>query len=118
MPARRPGEDQNDLTTVLRSLDDLSSDRLVNRSAHPAAVLKAVLDVVRSLGGGAELGEVLGRAVDGLMAVFPVPIGPSSPRSSMTAPCFWPHSAAGTAAIPARPSAGRSATASSKARPS
>jgi phosphoserine phosphatase RsbU/P len=64
-------EEQHDQTTVLRSLDDLSSDRLAGRSSHPAAVLKAVLDVVRSLGGRAELGEVLGQAVDGLLAVFP-----------------------------------------------
>jgi phosphoserine phosphatase RsbU/P len=32
---------------------------------------KAILDVVRALGGGADLGEVLSRALDGLMDVFP-----------------------------------------------
>ena len=64
-------EEQDDRTTVLRSLDDLSSDRLAGKSSHPAAVLKAVLDVVRSLGGRTEQGEVLGQAVDGLLAVFP-----------------------------------------------
>jgi serine phosphatase RsbU (regulator of sigma subunit)/pSer/pThr/pTyr-binding forkhead associated (FHA) protein len=61
----------DDHTTVLRSLGDLSSDQLVRRSAHPAAALKAILEVVRALGGGADLGEVLGRALDGLMGVFP-----------------------------------------------
>jgi serine phosphatase RsbU (regulator of sigma subunit)/pSer/pThr/pTyr-binding forkhead associated (FHA) protein len=64
-------EEEIDRTTVLRSLDDLSSARLVEQSTHPATVLKAVLEVVRALGGGADLGEVLGRALDGLLAVFP-----------------------------------------------
>ena len=64
-------DDENTLTTVLKTIEDLSSDRLVQRSSHPAAAFKAVLDVVRSLGGGADLGEILGRALDGLMVVFP-----------------------------------------------
>jgi serine phosphatase RsbU (regulator of sigma subunit) len=65
------GEPEDDHTTVLRSLGDLSSDHLVRRSVHPAAAFKAILEVVRALGGGVDLGEVLGRALDGLMAVFP-----------------------------------------------
>ncbi|QEH38429.1 Phosphoserine phosphatase RsbU [Aquisphaera giovannonii] len=72
---RHPGpiiqEPKDDHTTVLRSLADLSSERLVTRSSHPAAAFRAVLEVVRSLSGGGDLGEVLSRAVDGLMRVFP-----------------------------------------------
>src|SRR5208282_1579095 len=64
-------EPQDDGTTVVGSLHDLSSDHLVKRSKHPAEALKAILDVVRALGGGADLGEVLSRALDGLMDVFP-----------------------------------------------
>ena len=64
-------EPQRDSTTVLGSLHDLSSDYLVKRFKHPAGTLKAILDVVRALGGGADLGEVLSRALDGLMEVFP-----------------------------------------------
>ncbi|MGC8639011.1 MAG: SpoIIE family protein phosphatase [Isosphaeraceae bacterium] len=64
-------EQDNQVTTVLRTLDDLSSQRLVAQSTHPAVVLKAVLEVVSALGGGGELGEKLGRALDGLLAVFP-----------------------------------------------
>jgi len=61
----------DDGTTVLGSLHDLSSAHLVKRSKHPAETLKAILDVVRALGSGTDLGEVLSRALDGLMAVFP-----------------------------------------------
>ncbi len=64
-------EPQDDGTTVVGSLHDLSSDHLVKRSKHPAEALKAILEVVRALGGGADLGEVLSRALDGLMDVFP-----------------------------------------------
>jgi serine phosphatase RsbU (regulator of sigma subunit) len=62
---------EEDGTTVLGTLEDLSSDNLVKRSAHPAASFKAILEVSRALGGGRDLGEVLGRALDGLMGVFP-----------------------------------------------
>ena len=64
-------EPESELTVVLRTINDLSSKNLVGRSSHPAAVLKAVLEVVRSLGGSAELGEMMGQALDGLLAVFP-----------------------------------------------
>jgi phosphoserine phosphatase RsbU/P len=64
-------EPHDDRTTVLGSLNDLSSDHLARRSKHPAETLKAILDVVRALGEGANLGEVLSRALDGLMKVFP-----------------------------------------------
>jgi len=64
-------EPHDDGATVLGSLHDLSSDHLVKRSKHPAGTLKAILDVVRALGSGTDLGEVLSRALDGLMEVFP-----------------------------------------------
>ena len=38
-------EHQDDGTSVLGSLHDLSSDHLVKRSKHPAGTLKAILDV-------------------------------------------------------------------------
>ena len=62
---------EEDGTTVLGTLEDLSSDFLVRRSSHPASSFKAILEVNRSLAGGADLGEILGRALDGLMRVFP-----------------------------------------------
>lgn len=70
-PAHVVHELKSDSTTVVGSLDDLSSDHLARHSKHPAETLKAILDVVRALGGGANLGEVLSRALDGLMEVFP-----------------------------------------------
>jgi len=57
-------------STILQSLDDLSTDHLARRSVGPVAALKAILEINRALGGGAELNEVLGRALDALMAVF------------------------------------------------
>ena len=63
-------KDGEDRSTVLRSLDDLSSIRLARRIKHPADAFKAILDVVQALG-GSDLDEKLGRALDGLMAVFP-----------------------------------------------
>ena len=63
-------EPQDDGTTVLGSLHDLSSDHLVKPSKHPAETLKAILDVIRAPGGVADLGEVLSPALHGLMEVF------------------------------------------------
>ncbi len=58
-------------STVLQSLDDLSSKSLAGRTRRPADTLKVVLDVNRSLGSGGELDEILGRALTGLMTLFP-----------------------------------------------
>ena len=55
---------------MLGSIDDLSSIRLARRLAQPAEAFKAILDVNRALG-GADLNEMFGRVLDGLMAVFP-----------------------------------------------
>ena len=57
-------------STILERLDDLSTEYLARRSVEPAAALKAILEINRALGGGAELNEVLGRALDALMDVF------------------------------------------------
>ena len=57
-------------STILETLNDLSTDYLARRSVEPAEALKAILEINRALGGGAELNEVLGRALDALMAVF------------------------------------------------
>jgi sigma-B regulation protein RsbU (phosphoserine phosphatase) len=57
-------------STILEKLDDLSTEYLARRSIKPAEALKAMLEINRALGGGAGLHEVLGRALDALMAVF------------------------------------------------
>jgi phosphoserine phosphatase RsbU/P len=92
-PAARvggPGEPSR--STVLGSLDDLSSELLVQRSAQPAEALRAVLDVVRALGGASDLDERLARALDGLMLVFPLSdrsfIATSEPDGSLPLRAF------------------------------
>ncbi len=57
-------------STILESLVDLSTEYLARRSIEPAGALKAILEINRALGGGAELNDVLGRALDALMNVF------------------------------------------------
>ena len=57
-------------STILETLNDLSTEYLARRSIEPAQALKAILEINKALGGGAELNEVLGRALDALMAVF------------------------------------------------
>jgi serine phosphatase RsbU (regulator of sigma subunit) len=64
---KKEGED----STVLGSIDDLSSDHLAKRVSYPTEALKAILDVNRALGRGADLNEMLDRVLEGLMAVFP-----------------------------------------------
>jgi serine phosphatase RsbU (regulator of sigma subunit) len=63
---------EEDGATVLESLDDLSSARLARCSSRTAEALRAILEINRALGGGSDLNEMLGRALDGLMAVFPL----------------------------------------------
>jgi serine phosphatase RsbU (regulator of sigma subunit) len=58
-------------STVLGSVDDMSSAHLVSRSGQPARAFEAVLEINRALAGVTDLNEMLGRALDGLMAVFP-----------------------------------------------
>jgi serine phosphatase RsbU (regulator of sigma subunit) len=70
-PRVAPPEKAPGYSTVLESLDDLSSSRLARSSSYPAEALEAVLDVNRALGGGSDLDDMLGRALDGLMTVFP-----------------------------------------------
>jgi phosphoserine phosphatase RsbU/P len=60
----------DDDSTILQTLDDLSTDYLAKRSVEPAEALKAILEINRALGGGADLNEVLGCALDALMKVF------------------------------------------------
>lgn len=64
-------EDKNDSSVVLGSLHDLSAGGLAEQTGRPAEVLLAVLEVNRALGGGGDLNEVLGRALEGLMRAFP-----------------------------------------------
>jgi len=59
-----------DDSTILEKLDDLSTEYLAKRSVQPVEALKAILEINRALGGGAEMSEVLGQALDALMAVF------------------------------------------------
>jgi serine phosphatase RsbU (regulator of sigma subunit) len=58
-------------SSVLETIGDLSSNYLAGRARRPAETLKAVLNVNRSLGGGGELNEVLGRALGAIMELFP-----------------------------------------------
>ena len=70
-PGVAPPEIAPGFSTVLESLEDLSSSRLARSSSSPVKALEAVLEVNRALGGGTDLDEMLGRALDGLMTVFP-----------------------------------------------
>jgi phosphoserine phosphatase RsbU/P len=63
-------KDEEENSTVVGSIDDLSSFRLARRLAQPTEAFKAILDVNRALG-GTDLNEIFGRVLDGLMAVFP-----------------------------------------------
>jgi len=58
-------------SSVVGAISDLSSSHLAARSARPGETLQAVLEVNRALGGGADLDEVIGRALDGLITAFP-----------------------------------------------
>jgi serine phosphatase RsbU (regulator of sigma subunit) len=64
--------DEETGSSVLETIDDLSSSRLSERVRRPAETLQAVLDINRSLGGGGEIDEVLDRALGGLMELFPI----------------------------------------------
>jgi phosphoserine phosphatase RsbU/P len=57
-------------STILEKLDDLSTEYLARRSVEPKEALKAILEINRALGGGAGLNEVLGQALESLLAVF------------------------------------------------
>jgi hypothetical protein len=59
-------------STVVNAVEDLSSSNLALRSTQPKRMLEAVLEVNRALGGVADLNEMLGKALDGLMRLFPV----------------------------------------------
>jgi len=63
--------DAEDGSTVLETLDDLSSDHLAACARRPAETLRAVLNVNRSLGGGGDLDQVMCRALCSLMELFP-----------------------------------------------
>ena len=58
-------------SSILQTIGELSSYHLAERSRRPTETLRAVLNVNRSLGGGGELDEVLGRALGSLMELFP-----------------------------------------------
>ena len=58
-------------STVLETLGDLSSGHLAARARRPAETLRAVLNVNRSLGGGGDLDQIMGRALGSLMELFP-----------------------------------------------
>jgi serine phosphatase RsbU (regulator of sigma subunit) len=69
-PAVKLRKGKEDPSTMLGSIDDLSSDHLAKRLTHPTEAFKAILEVIRALGGGTDLNAMLGRVLDGLMAVF------------------------------------------------
>ena len=55
-------EGESDDQTILETLEDMSSGSLASRAERSAAVLHAVLEINRILGGATELNQVLGRA--------------------------------------------------------
>lgn len=69
--ARVEGPDAPPRSTVLGRQANLTTSQLARRTARPAEALRAVLDIVRALGGGGGLDDRLASAVDGLMLVFP-----------------------------------------------
>jgi len=69
--ARVEGPGSPPRSTVLDRRADLTSSQLARRTTRPAEALRAVLDIVRALGGGSALDERLAPAVDGLLLVFP-----------------------------------------------
>jgi serine phosphatase RsbU (regulator of sigma subunit)/pSer/pThr/pTyr-binding forkhead associated (FHA) protein len=70
-PAAVMDEPPDDGTRVLGSLEDLGSEGVIKRSSHSGSALRAILEVIRALGGGTNLSDVLGGALTGLMNVFP-----------------------------------------------
>jgi len=60
-----------DETTILGTLDDLSSSGIAARAVRAHVVLGAVLEINKMLGGTIELTEVLGKALDGLFTIYP-----------------------------------------------
>lgn len=57
-------------STVLQTVLDFGSAEISRRSARPTAAFRAILDVNRALGGGGDLDDILGRAMDSLMGLF------------------------------------------------
>jgi sigma-B regulation protein RsbU (phosphoserine phosphatase) len=57
-------------STILGTLDNLSSIGFLNGVGRPDEVLRAVLEINRNLGGTIELNEALGKTLDTLFAIF------------------------------------------------
>ncbi|MGE3818724.1 MAG: SpoIIE family protein phosphatase [Isosphaeraceae bacterium] len=64
------GDDLDGSSTVLQTVHDFDSVEISRRAPRPAVAFRAVLDVNRALGGGGDLDDVLGRALDSLMELF------------------------------------------------
>jgi phosphoserine phosphatase RsbU/P len=72
-PGAAPLADSVGGPTILesQSLDELSVSQLTLSSSQSVQAAEAILDVNRALAGALELDEILGRALDGLMKIFP-----------------------------------------------
>ncbi len=63
-------DDREGGSTILGTLDNLSSIDVVSSVGRPDDVLRAVLEINRNLGGTIELNEALGKTLDTLFAMF------------------------------------------------
>ncbi len=64
-------EDRDGGSTILGTLENLTSLDVVSSVGRPEDVLRAVLEINRNLGGTIELNEALGKTLDTLFAIFP-----------------------------------------------
>lgn len=64
-------DDFDDGSTILGVINNLTSIDMVAAVTRPEEVLRAVLEINRSLGGTIELNEALSRTLDTLFSVFP-----------------------------------------------
>ncbi len=62
--------DRDEGSTILGTLDNLSSIGVLTGVGRPDEVLRAVLEINRNLGGTIELNEALGKTLDTLFAIF------------------------------------------------
>jgi serine phosphatase RsbU (regulator of sigma subunit)/pSer/pThr/pTyr-binding forkhead associated (FHA) protein len=72
-PRTRSPEHAEESPTILesRSLDDFGVDQITRSASYSIEAFDAILEVNRALGGAVDLDEMLGRALDGLLKIFP-----------------------------------------------
>ena len=70
-PASLENTEENATILESQSFDNLSLTQVPRSSAYSIGALDAILDINRALGEAAELDEMLARALDGLIKIFP-----------------------------------------------